>query len=853
MTVPPSGVRSAFARTLCALLCACPVVAQHPAFAAPPGFALEGDAAGAERVFVRTLSNGDRLRVRVRALDGEPTFDDAAKKSAAEATDTPRDETRQEISVGALTGVAYSCLGASETVEGVPFTRYRRVMALKPAGAATVAVRADVLAKEPKPAQSTLEAMSRALGDWQTTLGGSAPPPPDAGGDPASRPGLGGSALISLSGGADLELRVPAAWGRADLTLAEGRTAVYLGPARDVLKELTVASLAKDKDRLGPYLAIERVKSEQFELVDKQLLDIADSLLADYAAQQEEAGITLKLGERDEGTLGTRVVISAPFEESRASGTKHKGRLVMMMHRGYLAVVVASHPLEGYEQGWEALAAALDTLLFTGAPEPDPAAPPTDSKPADPAPADAPPSAAPPADATTPPPAGPRVAAGALRLPASPAEWSAPADPSGVVVARIPLPTPLTFAYPSGWTLFGDAVRERGESAFVATPDPATATAADKSRVRVEYRAFREELTAGDPARRLAGLVRTRLAREAAEQGLAASGFAEERRTVSGANAAVVRYALGAARGVALAVAHDGTSAVYDLRVGAADAARLDPMTEGLLSAFGLDPALTTELRSAGPFAVDVPADWTFDANENRAGGYDVFLRAPSGVDVRFQTARQSRPELVNYDVLRRVSNGFLVDALKVISSRDFKDGARHDQAGARVGMRFATNAADLSALALVTVQEDQLVYAMRGAPTSYRGRDLALAWRAMRSFGFRRGGAVPGAPRVAGAAFSERVVFTRTNFDELSAEGAARSPSSLYVAFLPDGTAGIVVYEGGAKRDLRGAYRIDGDLLTLTCESLGPQRIYRLADEGETLDADGADALFRDRREERP
>ena len=43
-----------------------------------------------------------------------------------------------------------------------------------------------------------------------------------------------------------------------------------------------------------------------------------------------------------------------------------------------------------------------------------------------------------------------------------------------------------------------------------------------------------------------------------------------------------------------------------------------------------VDPSLDVTRRNAGPFAIETPADWTFEANENRAGGYDVFLRAPS-------------------------------------------------------------------------------------------------------------------------------------------------------------------------------------------------------------------------------
>lgn len=833
---------------------------QHPAFSPPSGFTADEPGADGSRVFRRAQSNGDRLRIRV-VVGADGAVLDGLAKAAAETSDKLRDDTRQELAAGTLQGVAYSCLGSSETVDGVPFTRYRRVMAFKPAQGAPFSVRADVLAKEPKPAQSTLETMARSLADWQTALGGGNEPPPDPQA-PGSRPVLGGSSLISLKDGGDLEIRVPAAWGRADLELGEGRSALYFGPAREVLAALTTDSMSKDKDRLGPYLLIERIRRDAFkDLIDQQLLDIAESLMADYVAQQAEAGVTLKLGQRDEGTLGTRVVISVPFEESRKSGTQHKGRLVAMLHRGVLVIVTASHPVEGYDQGWDAFAAALDTLTFTGLPEPDPAAPATRpatdpaANPANPATgATDPGRTAAPASGTDAP-APVRVAAGPSRLAAADAAWSSDGPQAGLRTARIPLATPITFAYPADWPLTGTASKELGELAFVAAPDAASATAPRAPRVRVEYRAFREELASGDAGLRLMGLLKTKLAREGFPMTLES-----ERRQLGGQPAIVVRYrgfdppTVGAMVGVVA----DGTALVADLRLPAAGPAdsstdrealvRLDAM----INAVALDPALQTERRNAGPFSIEVPDGWTFDSNANRAGGYDVFLRAPSGLDVRFQTARQPKPELVTYDVIRKVGSGFLVEGLRVLSSREFADGTRHDQPGARIGMRFRSTGESLTALVTACVIEDQLVFALRGAPTGYRGRDLAVAWRVMRSFG-AGGGFGPRPPRIDGARFAERAVFTRTELDDLSPEGDARAPGSLYVAFLPDGTAGVVVTEAGGRRDLRGSYSIAGDLVTLDCQALGAPKAFRLADGGEMLKLDGGEVLFRDRREETP
>ncbi|HYC76316.1 MAG TPA: hypothetical protein VEI02_01700 [Planctomycetota bacterium] len=849
------GVRpAAFVRALVAASALAPAgLAQDPpGFRPPPGFAAEGPASGETRTYVQKLANGDRLRLTVLAAPGAAaSLDDLAKTAATQPGDQPRDETRQELTSGALTGVAYSCLGASELVEGVPFTRYRRVMAFRLGEGAPFAARADVLAREARPAQSTLEAMAKALAAWQTAIGGDATPPPDPAGDPASRPARGGMVAVTLVGGGDLELSVPAAWGRADLKPAEGREQIYLGPARDVLAKLTVESLGVDKDRLGPYLLVERFRSDTFkDLVDQQLLDIADSLLADYVAQQAEAGVTLTVGTYDEGTLGTRVAVTAPFEETRASGTKHKGRLVAMLHRGFLVLVTASHPVEGYEQGWPDLAAALDTLLFTGEPEPDPSLP--DSRP------EGDPSTRPATDATRPEdPAAVRETPGPVRLAPAPADWTRDAQ-GGLKSARVPVGTPLTFRYPASWTLLGEASRETGLGLLRAVPDVATAHDPARSSLRVEYRGFVEPLFDGDPVERLRALMKLRLRREAGAAGRRLTLRPDQRATVDGLAAAVVPYALstpgGDTSGSFVGVTFDGAVALLDFRIAAGDAATLDPIAADVVNSLTVDRTETIELRRFGPFEIPVPSDWTVEEHDNRAEGKDIFLKGPSGVDLRFQTARQSRPELVTPDVLRKVSHGFLVEGLRVLTAQELADAKGHAQLGARPTLRFESAGPQLDVLVVVGLYVDQLVYALRAAPVGYRGRDLGVAFRMMRAFrrvdAFVVGGPTP--PTISRDVFSERVVFERTELDDVAPDGSLRTPSSLYVAFLPDGQAGILLRERGATRDLRGRYRVEADGVVLESDALG-RREWRFADGRETLIGDDGDVLFRARRHESP
>ena len=167
----------------CALVFACAVgmAQEHPALTPPAGFKVtaSGDQ---NRTFEQEVPNGDRLRIRVLLQPGGGEPEAIAKGPALEEGDEVRDETRQEIKSGSIAGVSYSVKGKSETIEGISFTRYRRVMGFRiESNPVACAVRADILAKEPRPAQSTLEAMARALSDWQAKIGGAQKPPPPNG------------------------------------------------------------------------------------------------------------------------------------------------------------------------------------------------------------------------------------------------------------------------------------------------------------------------------------------------------------------------------------------------------------------------------------------------------------------------------------------------------------------------------------------------------------------------------------------------------------------------------------------------------------------------------------------------
>src|SRR5262245_58025745 len=107
---------------LLALGCVVGAAQEHPALTTPAGFKVAASGAG-DRTFEQAVPNGDRLRIRVllQPSGGEPEA--LAKGPALEEGDQVRDDTRQDIKSGAVTGVSYSVLGKSETIEGVSYTR----------------------------------------------------------------------------------------------------------------------------------------------------------------------------------------------------------------------------------------------------------------------------------------------------------------------------------------------------------------------------------------------------------------------------------------------------------------------------------------------------------------------------------------------------------------------------------------------------------------------------------------------------------------------------------------------------------------------------------------------------------
>lgn len=259
--------------------------------------------------------------------------------------------------------------------------------------------------------------------------------------------------------------------------------------------------------------------------------------------------------------------------------------------------------------------------------------------------------------------------------------------------------------------------------------------------------------------------------------------------------------------------------------------------------------------KTFGPFSMLVPQGWELSDSENPGGGRNVFVRAPSGVDVRFQTAPQKRYEVIDTEVLRRVSSGFLVEGLKVLTLKDLAAAKRALVPGGGPGLRFEASTPQMNVLVTVSQQRQHTVFALRGAPPKYYGRDLAIAWAVMQSFvatGVDR--ATRADPvRVAGTAVARRVAFYRTELDGVAPDATYRPESSLFIALLPDATAGVVAYRNGKTDDARGTYKIEGDLVTIEGPGLG-RMVYRLAEDGEVLRGEApGDVLFRARDEETP
>jgi hypothetical protein len=843
----------------CALVFACAVgmAQEHPALTPPAGFKVTASA-DQDRTFEQEVPNGDRLRIRVmlQPAGGEPEA--IAKGPALEEGDEVRDETRQEIKSGSILGVSYSVKGKSETIEGISFTRYRRVMGFRiESNPVACAVRADILAKEPRPAQSTLEAMARALSDWQAKIGGAQKPPPPNGGDPASKPALGGDQVVRLTGGGDLEIQVPAFWGRADLRYGEGNEEIILGPARDVVSKITLDSLSKDKDRIGPYISITRIRKDAFkDLVDTQLLDIKEGLLADHVAHQADAGITLTLAaERDEGTLGTRTVLSVPFDEKRASGTTHRGRSVFMMHKGSLVIVTASHPTEKFDEGWPDIAKAFDTLMFTGVDEP---APGPSSRPAreDPKPSPEPEAPARPDGPV--PPAPPPGSDAPVKLAPAPPEWTR--ETRGALKAvEIPVATPIAVSIPAGWSFVGDADGTHAVQAFIASPKPDVPLDPLGSSLRIDYIAFLEELA--DPAGlgRILPLLRLRLEKDARALGATLAVVSGQEVTLGGRSAHALQYTLKSgdrtASGTLAGAVIDGTAIVFDLRIGGDDSSTLHPLAAEILGSIRITVKDDLERRGFGSYGALAPAGWDIKDSENAGGGRDVFMRSPSGVDVRFQTALQKRAEVIDTEVLRRVATGFLVDGLKVLTPKDMAGASRMLTPGGGPGLRFDSSTPQMDVVVLAWLQGPHMVFALRGSPPRYRGRDLAVGWTVLQSFAVAGADRVvrPDPVRLAGATVARRVAFTRTELDAVAPDGTYRPESTYFMALLPDGTAGVVTNRNGRAEDLTGTYRIESNQVTVEIPRMG-RATWQLSQDGETLRGEPpGEILFRTRSEETP
>jgi hypothetical protein len=424
---------------------------------------------------------------------------------------------------------------------------------------------------------------------------------------------------------------------------------------------------------------------------------------------------------------------------------------------------------------------------------------------------------------------------------------------------EIPVATPISASVPAGWGLVGDADGTHAVQAFIASPKPDAPLDPLGSSLRIDYIAFHEELA--DPAglARLGQLLRLRLRRDAQALGAELAVLSAQDASLGGRTAHALQYTLKsgerAASGTLMGTLIDGTVIVFDLRIGAEDAAAVMPLASEILGSIRVLTKDEPVRRGFGPYGILVPAGWELKDSENAGGGRDIFVRAPSGVDVRFQTAVQRRHDVIDTEVLRRVATGFLVEGLKVLTTKDMAAATRVIPPGGGPGLRFESSTPQMDVVVLAWLQGPHLVFALRGAPPRYHGRDLAVAWYVMQSFAISGVDRIPRPDpvRVAGNLVARRVAFARTELDAIAPDGTYRPESSAFVALLPDGSAGVVTNKNGRAEDLRGTYRIEGDVVTIEGAGIG-RMTWRLSDDGEILRGEApGDVLFRARSEETP
>ena len=108
-----------------------------------------------------------------------------------------------------------------------------------------------------------------------------------------------------------------------------------------------------------------------------------------------------------------------------------------------------------------------------------------------------------------------------------------------------------------------------------------------------------------------------------------------------------------------------------------------------------------------------------------------------------------------------------------------------------------------MDVVVLAWLQGPHMVFALRGAPPQYRGRDLAVGWAVLQSFAVAGVDRVVRADpvRVAGGAVARRVAFSRTELDAVAPDGTYRPESTYFLALLPDGAAGVVMNRNGEDR----------------------------------------------------
>ena len=224
-----------------------------------------------------------------------------------------------------------------------------------------------------------------------------------------------------------------------------------------------------------------------------------------------------------------------------------------------------------------------------------------------------------------------------------------------------------------------------------------------------------------------------------------------------------------------------------------------------------------------------VPAGWELSRlRERRRRARTCSSGRPRASTCGSRPRRRSAPRSSTPKSLRRVATGFLVEGLKVLTLKDMAAARRLLAPGGGPGLRFETlDSADERARALAYQQG--AAHGVRAPRRARRSTAAAISPSRGRSC---RASPSPGsiarpAPirvRVAGRGASRAASRSPGPSSTPSPPTAAYRPeSSLFIALLPDGTAGVV---DEPERQDRGPARariaIEGDQVTIEGPGLG-------------------------------